>query len=314
MRAIVYDRFGPPDVLALREVPAAPCGLGEVRVRVHAAALNPKDSFVRKGRFRLFSGARFPRRIGHDLAGVVEEAGPGADLSRGDRVFAMISSWAAGALAEEAVLPARECARLPPGLGFEEAAALPLVCLTALQALRDVARVRGGTVLVLGASGGVGLHAVQIARLLGAQVVTTSSAANLDLCRRAGAAEALDYAVDDPRAHDGRPRTYDAILDAFGNKSLAWAQPALAPGATFVTTVPSRRIALDALLTLFASRRARPVAVRPRRADLDQIAAWASAGSLRAFIDQVVGPEQVQEAFRRLESKRTRGKLVVRFA
>src|SRR5262245_62267448 len=192
MRALQYDAYGPVERLALRDAPSPRPAAGPL-VRVTVAALNPKDALVRKGKFKMLSGRRFPKYCGVDFAGMVEA--PYGDLRGGDAVFGGLSEWrfARGTLAELVAPRAAEVARIPAGVAEADAAAVALVGLTALQALRDVARVgRGASVLINGASGGVGTVAVQIARILGARVTTVSSAATAALCRSLGAAETLD--------------------------------------------------------------------------------------------------------------------------
>lgn len=312
-RALVYDRYGGLEVLALREVPVAPLAGDEVLVRVRAAALNPKDSLVRKGRFRALSGRGFPKRVGVDVAGEVVAVGRRArGFAPGDRVFGAMEevTYRRGTVAEHAALRAHELAPMPAGLSFEEAASLPLAALTALQALRDLARVGpGDAVLVHGASGGVGTLAIPIARALGARVTSTSSAANLELCRARGAHEALDYRADAPLDARGR---YRAIFDVFGNLSFAAARAALAEGGVFVSTVPSARLLADVARSLLASRRAKLVVVRSRRADLDAIRALVESGRLAPLLDRVVDLADAVEGVRHLETKRARGKVVVR--
>jgi NADPH:quinone reductase-like Zn-dependent oxidoreductase len=313
MRALVYDRYGRLEVLAFRDVPTPAVGRGEVLVRVRAAALNPKDSFVRKGRFRLVSGRSFPKYVGADVAGEVAEVGAGVTgISPGMCVFGMLEEWTyeRGSVAEYVTLRAREIAPMPRSLAFEEAAALPLVSLTALQALRDVGGLRAGdATLIHGASGGVGTAAIQIAVALGAVVTTTSSERNEDLCRSLGASEALDYALDAPFSG---ARRYRVVLDAFGDLSLEHVKRALTEDASYVTTVPSVQIVKDALRTLVGGRRARLVIVRARRADLDTVASFVDKGQLRPVIDRVVAFEDAIEGLRHLETKRARGKIVVR--
>ena len=312
MRALVYDRYGSLDVLQFRDMPVPVAGRGELLVRVRAAALNPKDSFVRKGRFRLVSGRSFPKRVGADVAGEVVERGPGVEgLEPGAHVFGMLQEWTyrRGTLAEYVAIKASEVARMPSALSFEEAAALPLVSLTALQALRDVAQLRAGdAVCIHGASGGVGSVAIQIAAALGAAVTTTSSAINRDLCRSLGATDTLDYAVDAPFSG---ARKYRIVLDAFGDQSLDRVRRALTSNGIYVTTVPSVRIAHDALRTLVGSPRARLVVVKARSADLDTIAGLVGETKLRPVIDRVVPFDDAVDGLRHLETKRARGKIVV---
>jgi NADPH:quinone reductase-like Zn-dependent oxidoreductase len=313
MRAWVYDRYGPAEVVAMRELPEPRAGRGELLVRVRAAALNPKDVLLRSGRFRTLSGRRFPKVMGLDLAGEVEEVGGGVrGFSVGDAVFGFLNHWRAlrGTLSELVSMPAGHLALKPIALDFEHAAALPLAASTALQALRDVANVRGGdALLVHGASGGAGTLAIQVAKILGARVTTTSGAASVATCRALGADEALDHTRDDPLAG---PRRFRVVFDVFGNLSFGRARRALEGDGTYVTTVPSRRVFTDIARTLLARRRARLVSVRPRAQDLAWLAREADAGRLRAHLDRVVPFEEVVAATRHLESRHAHGKIVVR--
>ncbi|MCA2979480.1 MAG: NAD(P)-dependent alcohol dehydrogenase [Myxococcaceae bacterium] len=312
MRAIVYERFGGPDVLEQRLLPAPVPRAGEVLVRVKAAALNPKDSFVRKGRFAWLSGRRFPRLLGYDVSGVVEVVGPGGSrFIVGDAVFGMRNGFDGGTVAEFVTVRADELAKKPARVSFEEAAAAPLAYLTALQALRDCGGLReGGEVLVHGASGGVGVFAVQVARRLGARVTTTSSARNFELLKGLGAAETLDYAADDGL---GPGRAWDVCFDVFGNRSFARAKAALAPRGVYVSTVPSPANILTDLTTRFRrGRRGRLVVVRSNAEDLEHLAAELEAGTVRAVIDRVVPLAETAAAQAHIETKRARGKVVIR--
>ena len=315
MRALVYDRYGKLDVLELRDLPMPAAGRGDVLVRVRAAALNPKDSFVRKGRFRLVSGRSFPKRVGADMAGEVVESGASVSgLPPGTKVFGMLEEWTyrRGTVAEFVAIKATEIGVMPESLSFEQGAALPLVALTALQALRNVAGLRAGDrICVHGASGGVGTAAIQIAVALGAIVTSTSSQRNLELCRSLGATETLDYALDAPFSGS---RRYRVVLDAFGDLSFDRVRRALTDDGVYVTTVPSPRIVRDTLCTLVGHPRARLVVVRPRRADLDAIAALVRSGQLHPVVDRVVPLEDAIEGMRHLETKRARGKVIVRVA
>lgn len=310
MRAVVYERYGPAEVLQLRDLPDPTPGPGELVVKVHAAALNPKDSFVRKGRFRWVTGNRFPRRLGYDWAGEVL-ADPAGVYRPGDRVWGHEDGFSAdrGTLAERFTPRHDSSGRLPEGLSFTDGAAIPLAAQTALQALRDRAQVRpGDRVCVHGASGGVGVHAIQIAKALGATVTSVSSARNQDFCRSLGADETLAYDAGDP--FDGA-RRWRVIFDAFGNQRLATVRRCLEPKGVYVSTVPSARIVLDVLRTALTYPKAKLVAVRSRTADLDQLATWVGEGKLRAVVDRVYPLDQIVEATRQLETKRTRGKIVL---
>jgi NADPH:quinone reductase-like Zn-dependent oxidoreductase len=311
MRALVYDGYGSSDRLVLREVPDPLPGRGEVLVRVRAAALNPKDVFTLRGRFRLLSGSRFPKTLGLDLAGEVLAAGRGSALRPGDRVFGFLTGFTArrGSVAEQVAVPARWLAPMPGRASYAEAAAVALAGSTALQALRDVARVRpGDRVLIHGASGGVGALAIQLAKRAGAHVTATAGAARLDRCAALGADEALDHGSGEALAGG---RRYRVVFDVFGNLSAGRTRSALAPGGVFVTTVPSRRIALDTLRTLVGPVRARMVSVRPRSADLAELGRLLDDGRLRPQIDRTFPLAEAREAVRYVEERRAHGKVVV---
>ncbi len=311
MRAAIYRRFG-KDVVEVGELPDPIARRGEVVVRVRASALNPKDVMTSRGKLALFSGRRFPMQLGYDWAGEVIAIGPGVSgVTIGERRFGMIQSWRAGAIAERAAVRVEESARLPDAIEWAWGAAIALVSLTALQALRDEGGLRaGGRVLIHGASGGVGVHAIQIAKLLGAHVTTTSSAGNRELCRSLGADETLDYATDDLAARGER---WDVFFDVFGNRRFAFAKPLLTTRGRYVQTVPAMTTILDVARTsLSRGAKAKLVVVRSNATDLGQIAAWMTAGSLRAVIDGEHSLDDVRVALERQASKRARGKIVIR--
>jgi NADPH:quinone reductase-like Zn-dependent oxidoreductase len=313
LRAALYDRFGPPDVLRIGEVADPSPRRGEVLVRVRAAALNPKDVLVRAGKLRLASGRRFPKRVGWDWSGEACAIGPGVrDVRVGDELYGMIQAMRAGACAELAAVKASECASKPPSLSFEEAASLPLAAQTALQALRDVARAAPGMrLLINGSSGGVGTFTIQIAKILGLHVTTTSSGENVAACRELGADEALDYTAVDAL---GTGERYDVIFDVFGNRRYRQARRALRPGGTYVSTVLRAHVFAAIARSLMSSTRARLVVVRSRRRDLETLAAWVEAGRLRPRLDSVHALEAIAAAEERMASKHARGKVVVRIA
>ncbi len=309
MQALAFGRYGGIDELRWQELPVPRPPRGGVVVSVSRAALNPKDALFRKGRFRTLSGRRFPKRTGLDFAGTVA-ASETPRLAVGDRVFGFLDEWtfARGALAERVDARATEVAVLPASVPFEAGAAVALAGSTALQALRDLAGVRPGSrVLVHGASGGVGTLAIQIARALGATVVTTSSPRNHALCARLGASETLDYAEGPPRSKEG---PVDVVFDVFGNLGAS-ARGALGDRGVVVGTVPSLGRLLVHAATRFSRRPRKLVLVRPRPADLGQLARWLEDGTLEPVIAGRFAQERVHEAFEVLESKRTRGKLIV---
>jgi NADPH:quinone reductase-like Zn-dependent oxidoreductase len=312
LRAAEYDRYGDSSVLVVRETSAAVPRGEQILVRVRAAALNPKDILVRKGKYRFFSGRKFPQRVGYDWAGEAIKIGTKTKFESGQKLFGMINAWTAGACAELVAVQPDECAPMPPGLTFEQAAALPLAGLTGLQSLRDLGHVQAGArVCINGASGGVGSLAIQIARCLGARVTTLSSEANVELCRSLGSDEALDYRKDRPFDRRGE---FGCIFDVFGNQSFRRVRDSLAPGGIYVSTVPSARLGLDIARSFLSSRKARVILVRSRRKDLEQISQWVEQGSIKPVIDRVMPLDQLREAQEFIATKRARGKVVLAIA
>ena len=234
MQAIVYHRYGKPDVLECTEIDKPLPSAGEVLIQVRAASVNPYDWHFLRGTpafIRLFTGLRRPKspRLGADVAGVVAAVGVNVTRLRpGDAVFGVCK----GAFAEFACAKETEVAVKPENLSFEQAAAVPIAGITALQGLRDNGRVKTGqTVLINGAAGGVGALAVQIAKWLGAEVTGICSTRNVDLVESLGADSAIDYTRQDFTRSGNR---YDVIFDLVGNHSLSAIRRALRPRGIFV--------------------------------------------------------------------------------
>ncbi len=306
MRAIIYERFGEPDVLQLADVPEPDRRPGHARVRVMAAALNPKDVLVRKGKMQWLTGRGMPRTPGYDFAGIlVDDAG---GLPAGTEVFGMVGSHDAGACAEILSVPFDELDAKPASLTMVEAAALPLAALTALQGLRDELDVQpGDRVLLNGASGGVGTLAVQIAVAMGAHVIAVCSARNAGLVTELGAHQVLDYQTDDVQAL----RDLDAVFDIFG--SLPWndAKPLLTRTGNFCTTIPRKRAVARGILRRASLHRAALVVVKSNRRDLGVLRRWVDEGQLRPVVDRVWRLEDSAEAHAYVQTKRARGKVVL---
>lgn len=306
MRAVVYERFGPPNVLSIQELPEPPAALGRARVRVEATALNPKDVLLRKGKMRWLRRGKPPWVPGYDLAGVLLDDADG--LTAGTPVFGMIDSHHGGACAEVVSMHPGELAASPTGLTSTQAAGLPLAGLTALQALRDELQVQPGQhVLINGASGGVGTLAVQVAKALGARVTAVCSGRNADHVRALGADEVLDYTLCDPSEERG----LDAVFDVFGNLQWKRARPMLQRSGRSCTTIPRASAVFRGGLRRLGLHRAALVVVRSRRADLEQLARWVETGALRPVVDRTWPVEQVAAAHAYLETRRARGKVVL---
>lgn len=321
MKAIVQDIYGPPAVLRLEEIDRPVPGRGEVLIRVHAAAVDQGVWHLMAGMpyaVRAVTGLRAPRmRVrGLDLAGRVESVGPDVTRFRpGDEVYGSGN----GSFAEYACAKEDALAPKPANLGFEEAAAVPVSACTALKALRDGGQVKAGqTVLVLGASGGVGTYAVQLAKAFGAHVTGVCSAAKADLVRSIGADEVLDYAHEDPT--DGS-RRYDLILDIAGNRPLARVRRALTPRGTLVIVggegggrwIGGNERQLGALLlSPFVAHRLRGLASTEHHSDLRVLTELIEAGSVTPVVDRTYPLAEVPDAIDYLRNGQVRGKIVIR--
>ena len=329
MRALVAQRYGGPEVLAIadREPPAV--GDRDVRIAVRAASLNPLDWKIRAGKVKLALDVRPPIALGCDVAGVVETVGAAVTrLAAGDEVYARLEKNRMGGLAELVSADEAVVARKPAKATFEEAASIPLAGLTALQALREAAGLHAGQrVLVHAGAGGVGSLAIQIGKILGLHVATTTSTRNVELVRGLGADEVIDYTKGAPL-----PEGLDAVLDALGGASELASIAATRRGGTVVGIggLPDGAFAREWLpgwvrpaLWLMTGKRRRAAAragvrfaylfMRPDGGQLEELAGWIDAGTLRPLLHGTFPFTEggVRDAFRELEGGRARGKIVV---
>jgi NADPH:quinone reductase-like Zn-dependent oxidoreductase len=321
MRAIVRDRYGPADVLDLRDVQVPEVADDEVLVRVHAAGLDRGAWHIMAGLPYLIRIAGFGLRVpktaglGSELAGVVEAVGAKVtDFKLGQAVYGISNA----AFAEYAPAHPDKLAPMPANLSFEQAAAVPVSAVTALQALRARGRLQAGQhVLVIGASGGVGTYAVQIAMALGATVTGVCSTAKVDLVRSLGADHMIDYTQADI-TDDGR--RYDLVLDIGGNRPLSRLRRVLTSSGTLVIVGGEgggrwaggihRQLGAMAL-SLFVRQRLGTFVAKPNRADLDTLRALIETGAITPVIDRVIALDGVPDAIRDLNAGHVRGKIVV---
>lgn len=321
MRVAAYDRYGPPEVVVVAERPVPEPGRGEVRVRVHAASIGASDSAGRSGApwfARLAFGLRAPKNpvLGSDFAGVVDAIGPGVTrFAVGDRVFGATGADA-GAHAELLVVAeSGAIARLPAAVGMADAAAICDGGLTALPFLRDGAHLRpGARVLVNGASGSVGAAAVQLAKHLGAEVTAVCGPAHVALVRSLGADRVIDYTHEDFTA---ARNAYDVIFDAVGKSTFRRCRRSLAPGGTYLTTVPSLAIMFQQVTSRAGGRRAVIMFTGLRKQadkvpDLVELAALAASGAFRPAIAREVPLEDIVEGHRIVDTGHKAGSVVVR--
>lgn len=303
MFAMASDGYGPLKNLRPTRVPLPLPGKGEVRVRVQASALNPADYKVLQGQLKIVHANSRPLMVGYDLSGTIDACGPEVSAFRpGDEVFGFLPysrSNRQGAFAEAVVVRADEIARKPAAISHVQAATVATSGVAALQALRDLGRLRSGQrVLITGASGGVGAIAVAIASRLGAEVTASGSGRGLELARRSGATHVIDRTAGP--VIDRAPGPFDVVLDTVGTARWRDWRKKLKPGGTFVTTLPSMGFFADLIASLFSSRRARFVNVRSRPADLELLARWSTDG-LHVQVDHVVPVRDVVGSLTALE-------------
>lgn len=316
MKAIISKGWGlkPRLTVSSKPAPGQP-GPNEVLVKVHAASVNPKDWKLNYNIARLASPLlvkRLPPLFGDDLAGTVLAVGSKVrDFAVGDRVYGMDMRLRTASLAEQALISQKRIAKMPVSLSFAEAASMPLAAQTALQGLRKGKARSGSRVLIIGASGGVGTFAVQIAKVLGCHVTGVCSGKNADFVRQLGADEVIDYTVGDYRQSVG---PFDLVFDVTSFESPDSCAAMLAEHGWFISTGGDARSMLGTPLYQLRGRKATTVVVESWRADLQELAAMVDSGKLKPIIDSEFDLADSEQAYQRSRSGRCRGKVVIRVA
>lgn len=321
MKAVIYEQYGGPEVLQVREIEKPTPAAGEVLIKLHATALNSYDHRMMHATpflVRMENGLFKPTKrqvLGMDIAGTVEAVGDGVtDFKPGDAVYSDISPYGTGGLAEYIVVPEGGLALKPERLGFEEAAAVPMAAITALRALRDGGKVQNGQhVLINGASGGVGTFCIQIAKAMDAQVTAVVSTRKVETARRLGADHVIDYKKQDfTQGHE----RYDVILGVNGYHPLRDYKRALIPEGIYVMVGGDNRQIFEALLLgglVFAGRGPSQtiVSYEPTQQDLVDVRALIDAGSVSPVVDRTFPLEETAEAMRYFETGQADGKVVI---
>jgi NADPH:quinone reductase-like Zn-dependent oxidoreductase len=315
MKAIVYDRYGPPEVLRYADVAPPTPRAGEVLVRVHTASLNFGDRAAMRGEpraIRLAMGLRRPRAtvLGRAIAGTVEAVGAGVTrFQPGDDVFGEVSQRG---FAEYAAAKEKHLAAKPVEVSFEQAATLPVAANTALQGIRLGEVAAGTRLLVNGASGGVGTFAVQLGKALGAHVTGTCSARNAELVRSIGADTVVDYTT---RLND----RFDVVFDLVGDKPLAEMRRVIAPKGMYIASFggggkvlgPMGRLIGLMVKAPFVSQRLRTLVATPKGDELAELGAMVAAGTLSPVIEEVRPLSETAAAIRHIERHHAIGKFVL---
>jgi len=330
---VIAPRYGA--AVEVAEVAEPVLGPRDVKIAVKAASLNPLDFKIRDGKVKLVLRLKPPVHLGCDVAGVVEAIGPEVTkFAVGDDVFARLEKLRMGGLAESVCADEGVVAKKPANASFVEAAALPLVGLTSLQAMRDVAALQPGQrILIHAGAGGVGTHAIQIAKQLGLWVATTTSTKNIEFAKQLGADEVIDYTKEKLDEALGGDRKVDAVFDTLGPESEVASIAVTKPGGIVVGVggMPDAAFAKQWLpafarpVVWFATRKRRAAAAKagvrfaylfmvPNGAQLAELASWVDSGKLVPQIHKTYPLAEAREAFAELERGRARGKIVVELA
>ncbi|MGX6443927.1 NAD(P)-dependent alcohol dehydrogenase [Neobacillus sp. K501] len=320
MKAIRYEKYGPPDVLALTEVEKPIPADHQVLVKIHASSVNYGNLVLLRGEpflARFAFGLLKPKYSipGGDIAGRVEAVGKDVtQFQPGDEVFGDLSGSGWGGFAEYAAVPEKALALKPANLSFEEAAAIPMAAVTALQSIRDKGKLQSGQkVLIHGASGGVGTFAVQIAKALGAEVTAVCSTRNVEIAQSLGADICIDYKKEDfSRNH---PR-YDLILGVNGYQPMSVYKHALNPNGTFIHVGGAgaqmfQAMTLGPWISMTEKKKVGSFLQRPNQKDLVYLKELVEAGKVKPVLDRCYPLNEVPEAFRYFEEGHAQGKVVI---
>ncbi|MEO6862865.1 MAG: NAD(P)-dependent alcohol dehydrogenase [Microcoleus sp.] len=311
MKAVAFDRYGSPEELQYRELEKPIAKSNELLVRVRASSVNPVDWKIRQGHLQLLTGFNFPRIVGSDISGVVVEVGREVTkFQPGDEVYTFLNPISGGGCAEYAVVPESSAAFKPKNITHAEAAAVPIAGLTALQALRDLGEIQTGKkVLINGASGGVGIFAVQVAKAMNAEVTGVCSAKNREFVKGLGADFVLDYAEID---FTQQPIKYDIILDAVGTKTFAECENVLQPEGVYISTLPSFDNLLPMLTSWFLpGKKAKFILANANPADLEILRDLIESDKVEPIVDRTYSLPEVAAAHTYSETGRAVGKIAI---
>jgi NADPH:quinone reductase-like Zn-dependent oxidoreductase len=313
MKAVFYNSYGGPELLQVGNLPEPVPGPDQLLIQVKTVSINPVDYKILKGNLKMLTGSKFPQIPCSDFAGIIKKTGSNIkEFAECDKVYGFVPTILRkpGALAEFVLAIPSQVRMLPEGMAFEEAAALPVASLTALNGLRKGGELSGKSVLINGATGGVGHFAIQIAHAAGAKVTAICSTANTELARKFGADQIIDYTKTDLAVWKTK---YDIILDAYGhmkqadarrmlNKKGVYTSTMYGPAALFITLY--NRLIYGKILTS-GNMRSNPE-------DFEKIEALFKQGKLNPYVEKTFQIDQAQDAFRIFEKGKHRGKIIIR--
>ncbi|OQY46426.1 MAG: hypothetical protein B6242_07775 [Anaerolineaceae bacterium 4572_78] len=313
MKAIVTKQYGTADVLQLVKIEKPTIESDELLIQVMNSSVNPIDWKVRSGELKIMTGLMKPPQVlGADFAGVVSEVGQGITrFKKGDQVYGAVNGMKGGSYAEYIKAKEKDTALKPSNISFEQAASLPLVSLTAYQAIVHSAQVKSGNhILINGCTGGVGSVAVQIAKALGCTVTGVCSTKNVEFAKSLGANHVIDYKKDNVLENENG---YDVIFDTVGNYSFAEFQKLLKPSGICVTTAPTMSaMLLSPAQNLFRDKKSKAIMVSSNSQDLDAVGKMIQEGKLKPHIAEVFPLAKMKDAHILSEKGRVVGKIVIK--
>ena len=308
MKKAIFENYGNLDTIKIIDAELPKLSSNEVLVKVKSIGLNPKDILVRKGKFKRFSGNKFPQSIGFEFSGLIEQSN-GSDFIKGDKVFGMINGWRGRCCAEFVNVNINELSKAPVANSYEELAGIPLAGQTALQSIRDLGELKKGQkICINGASGGVGTLATQIAKEFGGIVTTISSSNNISLCESLGSDNAIAYDKNDVLKSQSK---YDVFFDVFGNYSFSKISHLLNPAGKYITTVPKAAIFKEQFFNLFRKKKGKMIVVKSKHQDIKWLSEMIELGKIRPVVDKTFSLENIKFAQEYIESKRAKGKVIV---
>ena len=309
MKAIVIDSYGSADVLQYKEVEQPKIKPSELLVKVHATSVNPLDWKTRQGMLKWLMSNKFPKILGADVSGEVVQVGDKVTrFQPGDEIYASLSS-SKGAYGEFVAVSERLAAPKPTNMTHSEAGVVPLAALTALQALRNLGKIRSGcNVLINGASGGVGIFAVQIAKAFDAEVTGVCSQKNWELVKSLGCDRAIDYRQQDFTQDTSQ---YDIVFDAVAKSSFWQCKKILKSKGTYISTLPTLSTLVAILSTAISRKKAKLIIFQPNGQDLLYLKELIETGKLRSVIDRTYSLKELPQAHNYSESQRATGKISI---
>lgn len=313
MKAAVINSFGHPDVFTISDIPKPSIEENELLIEVISGSVNPIDYKQRKGNHKLFFGSNFPIVLGYDVAGTVVKTGKEIqNFKSGDKVCAVLSNKYGGGLGEYAKGLEKCFAKVPDDINIITSAALPLAGLTALQALRDKGNLKkNDKVLIIGAAGGVGHFATQIASILGADITATSSERHKLFVGKLAKLNFIDYTKTNILKLNQK---FDLIFDTVGKYSFLQFKHMLLPGGIYINTLPRPKILAHKFISLFTGgKKAKTLLMKQDDKDLKLLVNWVTKGKLKIAIDKEFALEKVGDAQKYMEEGHTEGKILIKY-